>query len=823
MEKENSLFILTLACLDSSATNDELTAKIPENLLYEPPQNITLETASSSSIIVRWEPPQAKELQNNAITEYKIRYRIKGHGNRETITTDGNRRLYALNNLKNGVQYQIRVAAVYGNMTSPFSDWYTAETFMVDLDETQPPEEPSSLQAKAIGNHITLNWTPPLNQKIMLRGYTIGWGVGFPDRYTKVLDSKKHSFVIENVEPSSEYIISLRAYNAKGEGKPIYESVKTPIATTAEPHSPLTPPLGLKAIVHSSSIIAVYWTDTTLSRNEPASDNRRYIVRYTSNIKDHPHNPRYNYCNTTQLKCVIEDLRPNTQYEFAVKVIKGRRTSEWSMSVRNTTFEAAPSSAPRDLTVVGPSENEPGVVHIHWQPPKYPNGQITGYILLYTADNTLSDTEWMFEAIGGDRMTHTLKKLTHDTKYYFKIQARNSKGFSPMSKEVSYRTPSVVSKTSSSFFDHKGLSTQTLYLIIVSISAITVLLFIIVSTIICKATCNRGFGGLRKHKGYTAAATSPGGKSKTRDLKPPDLWIHHHDQIELKGLDKTNNADGSLTATPIPRNSQEFSGHDESKKSASGYSDGLYDDLHKGSISPTDTNMSLSGTSTTRRTARAKPIMIPVDAQSTPLQTSTAISFEPSTGLSRPVYPRTQLNVQRAHVTLDPVEGSSTQHHLYDPVASPALHMGLGTAGVVTNGHLSSNVSYSSSNPVTSPTSTNTLNKRLMGQHSMKSFSVPSPPNSQATPQPKHIAVRPQIATSPQKKTAASIASTGKAVTDRSSALTSTRITLADSLKKEDDLVSTYSTEELNQEMANLEGLMKDLSAITASQFEISN
>ena len=33
------------------------------------------------------------------------------------------------------------------------------------------------------------------------------------------------------------------------------------------------------------------------------------------------------------------------------------------------------------------------------------------------------------------------------------------------------------------------------------------------------------------------------------------------------------------------------------------------------------------------------------------------------------------------------------------------------------------------------------------------------------------------------------------------------------------DLVGGVSTEELSQEMANLEGLMKDLSAITASQF----
>ena len=30
----------------------------------------------------------------------------------------------------------------------------------------------------------------------------------------------------------------------------------------------------------------------------------------------------------------------------------------------------------------------------------------------------------------------------------------------------------------------------------------------------------------------------------------------------------------------------------------------------------------------------------------------------------------------------------------------------------------------------------------------------------------------------------------------------------------------SYSTEELNQEMATLDGLMKDLNAITASEFE---
>lgn len=47
------------------------------------------------SIIIRWEPPP-KESQNGIITGYKVRYKLKGSRRGDTITTDGNRRLYAL-------------------------------------------------------------------------------------------------------------------------------------------------------------------------------------------------------------------------------------------------------------------------------------------------------------------------------------------------------------------------------------------------------------------------------------------------------------------------------------------------------------------------------------------------------------------------------------------------------------------------------------------------------------------------------------------------------------------------------------------------------
>ena len=33
----------------------------------------------------------------------------------------------------------------------------------------------------------------------MVRGYTIGWGIGVPDVYTKVLDGKQRYYQIENL------------------------------------------------------------------------------------------------------------------------------------------------------------------------------------------------------------------------------------------------------------------------------------------------------------------------------------------------------------------------------------------------------------------------------------------------------------------------------------------------------------------------------------------------------------------------------------------------------------------------------------------------
>ena len=48
-------------------------------------------------------------------------------------------------------------------------------------------------------------------------------------------------------------------------------------------------------------------------------------------------------------------------------------------------------------------------------------------------------------------------------------------------------------------------------------------------------------------KGKTTKAPTP------KDVKPPDLWIHH-DHVEMKNLDKSDTRDPSAPPPPVQRN-----------------------------------------------------------------------------------------------------------------------------------------------------------------------------------------------------------------------------------------------------------------------------
>jgi hypothetical protein len=64
------------------------------------------------------------------------------------------------------------------------------------------------------------------------------------------------------------------------------------------------------------------------------------------------------------------------------------------------------------------------LVNIFWSPPEEPNGKITGYDILYTNNNLLSDRKWKREKVIGEKTTIVLSKLIPYSKYFLKIKAR---------------------------------------------------------------------------------------------------------------------------------------------------------------------------------------------------------------------------------------------------------------------------------------------------------------------------------------------------------------------------------------------------------------
>lgn len=419
--------------------------------------------------------------------------------------------------------------------------------------------------ASATANSIFIKWGAPQQADIKVRNYILGYGIGIPDVDTIVLDERARDYEIKDLQPNSEYVLSLRARNLVGDGEPQYGNIQTRDEDPSESSvTVLEVPVRLRAITMSDTSIVVHWTDNSVGRNSQQSPNRYYRVRYNPVDSN-----RYRYFNTTDTNCMIGDLKPSTQYEFAVKAVKGKRSSAWSMSELNTTFAVASASPPRDLAAQ-PDPTNPQNIQLRWLPPRNIKGEISGYNVFYTTDLYNRDRDWTMEAVAGGKTETVIKNLKPRTQYYFKVQTRNeNRTPGTFSATISYMTGQMVSLSTSDGNEASvagfpnsdvGISggggsngvtkffNDYLIYIIAAILTITLIVSVRVAMILCQS----------KPQG------TPDGKhtfnKNNAGIKPPDLWIHH-DQMELKNVEKNPpNLDGASSsgAMTLPRSAHEY-------------------------------------------------------------------------------------------------------------------------------------------------------------------------------------------------------------------------------------------------------------------------
>ncbi|ESN97389.1 hypothetical protein HELRODRAFT_193269 [Helobdella robusta] len=304
---------------------------------------------------------------------------------------------------------------------------------------------------------------------------------------------------------------------------------------------PMSSPIALKSSASSSSSIQLSWSDISFKRLQKikgTTDGRVYVVRFKSRLQG-----GYKYLNTTKLETVVQNLRPDTEYIFSVKVIIGKRQSSWSLNVVEKTKESAPTSAPTQLHLA--RNKDPTKVTLSWQPPTNPNGRITGYLVLYSEDVTLQDEHWKTKRVVGHTFSSTVDRLSANTKYYFKIQAVNAVGVGPVSLTALFKTTSdKIDGEKNTPLNHtlhqeersnveSSKEWSLLPMLMTIISLVLVLVIIVSIFVIIKVKRNKI---VIQNKEISDNPTSPDPSSGKSYLKPPDLWTHGEGNIrEVNG------------------------------------------------------------------------------------------------------------------------------------------------------------------------------------------------------------------------------------------------------------------------------------------------
>jgi len=379
-------------------------------------------------------------------------------------------------------------------------------------DECVFPGPPQRLSVKSTDSGtLAVTWTPPRDSLVRVRGYTVGWGEGVPDENAQRVDAQQRTCNIGRVKVGTEYVISVRSFNAQGNGPPIYETVRAALKPETLPC-----PVGLKITAVTNTAVLLTWNDGWADRTVP--DASAYRVRYASAPSTLPRRLPVRYRNTIHLNVTLRGLIPDTKYTFAVRTLRGPRLSPWSLPVGHKTKESAPQSSPVNLTVRAATQQSSSVL-LSWKPPETCRGvSIDRYVIQYTAEGKTPKEDWGFvDAAAGALTTASIGGLLPDTNYFFKMHARNNAGSGPSGPVVLYTTPSepqhrLVEKGPTNLLPlarYAGLGTSGL---------LVVALLLVAGTLLA-----------RRCKGvHRSGPSAVPAQNLSQNLPPPDLWASRH-------------------------------------------------------------------------------------------------------------------------------------------------------------------------------------------------------------------------------------------------------------------------------------------------------
>ncbi len=280
-----------------------------------------------------------------------------------------------------------------------------------------PPAAPSKLVATSAGtSSINLTWTDNSTNEtsfVLMQSSTSG-GI-----FNKLITipANTTSYTDVGLGSSATYYYKIQATNAGGNSTWSNEASAT---TNTPPATVPAAPSNLVATASGATVINLSWIDN-------ASNETSYILQRSLTSGSGFTNIVTLAANTTTYSNT--GLNSSTTYYYRVQALNSTGSSTWSNVAYATTANAAPPAAPSSLTAKATGCNS---ILLNWV-----DKSVNETNFELRRATSLYGTYSIVATLPANTTTFTNSGLTKGRKYYYKVRAKNSVGYSAYSNTAS--------------------------------------------------------------------------------------------------------------------------------------------------------------------------------------------------------------------------------------------------------------------------------------------------------------------------------------------------------------------------------------------------
>jgi hypothetical protein len=368
------------------------------------PSGLNASAISTSQINLSWTDNSSNE------SGFKIERSTDATNFAQINTVGAGITVYSDNGLNASTPYSYRVRAYNVAGDSAYSLTASATTL------SGAPAAPSALSAVAASSsQINLTWADNSNNE---SGFKIERSTDGGANYAEIFTTGANATSYSNtaLSPATPYTYRVRAYNLSGNS-----AYSAAASATTLPNAPVAPD-GLTATAASSSQINLSWTDNNSNedgtRIERSIDGLNFseIATVGANVTT--------YSST--------GLTAGTPYTYRVRAYNAGGNSPYSGTASATTLDAPPA-APSSLLLTAVSTSR---IDLRWTD----NSSNEANFMIERSTN--NSTWTVLGPVGANVTTYSATGLSRNTRYYFRVRAWNSLGYSAYSNTANIKTKS---------------------------------------------------------------------------------------------------------------------------------------------------------------------------------------------------------------------------------------------------------------------------------------------------------------------------------------------------------------------------------------------